>query len=272
MKNKFLAVGTLHLCFALSCTTAWAQRRLVGGMIQFLGVKTCWSLLVSITTKAPSVEEIKGIPLRAKIYRDPKRHKCEGQFPQTKGIETGNEKRNVAHRDHVWKLGSNASHITVFGWLILFAVFSSEVLSSSRESLLSHQGRRTVFRKIFNFTVQRNKYYLCIGIIRTGDKTCFKYVWALYYCRYCLSKHLESKPWSSILDPLTTIRMGFLGTARGAATVGSYGLHSLGCNKNFTIFCKGAISDPTNKWAKIPTSVKFFINIFMRKQNHTSNI
>jgi len=39
-----------------------------------------------------------------------------------------------------------------------------------------HQGRRRVFRKIFNFTVQRNRYYLFIGIIRTGDKTHFKYV------------------------------------------------------------------------------------------------
>ena len=133
-------------------------------------------LLVRITSKAPSVEEFTGIPLRAKIYRDPKQHKREGQFPQTEGTETGNEKGNIAHRDHARKLGSNASHIIVFGWLILFSVFSSEVLSSSRESLLSHQGRRRAFRKIFNFMVQRNKYYLFIGIIRTGDKTHFKYV------------------------------------------------------------------------------------------------
>ena len=85
------------------------------------------------------MEEFTGILLRSKIYRDPKQHKCEGQFPQTEGIETGNEKGNIAHRDHVWKLGSNASHIIVFGWLILVSVFSSEVLSSSRESLLSSQ-------------------------------------------------------------------------------------------------------------------------------------
>jgi len=52
---------------------------------------------VRTTTEAPSVEEFTGIPLRAKIYRDPKQHKCEGQFPQTEGIETGNEKGNMAH-------------------------------------------------------------------------------------------------------------------------------------------------------------------------------
>lgn len=68
-----------------------------------------------IIPKAPSVDECTVIPLRPKIYRDPKQHKCERQFPQTKGIETGNEKGNTTHRDHVWKLGSNASHIIVCG-------------------------------------------------------------------------------------------------------------------------------------------------------------
>lgn len=41
--------------------------------------------------------------------------------------------------------------------------------------------------------------------------------------------------------------MSLPGKAGGAATAGSHALYSLGCNKHFTIFHKGAISDPTNK-------------------------
>lgn len=61
------------------------------------------------------MEEFTGIPLRAKIYRDPKQHKREAISP-SEGTETGNE-GNIAHRDHVWKLGSNASHI-IDVWMI----------------------------------------------------------------------------------------------------------------------------------------------------------
>ena len=106
------------------------------------------------------MEEFTGILLRSKIYRDPKQHKCEGQFPQTEGIETGNEKGNIAHRDHVWKLGSNASHIIVFGWLILVSVFSSEVLSSSRESLLIKVGEGYSERYLILRCRETNTIYL----------------------------------------------------------------------------------------------------------------
>lgn len=53
----------------------------------------------------------------------------------------------------------------------VFPFFSSEVLSSSREYLPPHQGRRGVFRKAFNLTVQRSKYCLLSSIIRAGQNT-----------------------------------------------------------------------------------------------------
>lgn len=197
-----------------------------------------------------------------------------GEVSLDKRNGTSNEE-NIPPRDHIWILGSNFSHIIDIRRLMLLFVLScflSRLLSSSRVYLPLHQGRRNIFRKIFNFIVQGNKYYLFISIIRTGDKTFLGHVCTFYCCRYCLSKHLKIKPWSNIYNPPITTRMSFPGKVKAAATTGAYALYSSGCNKNFTVFHKGAISDSTNKWAKVPTGMKFFINICMREQKHTSNI
>lgn len=168
-------------------------------------------------------------------------------------------------------LRSDGAVLTLF-FSLLFPIRSA---SSAEEYLFSSSKiRGELFRKIFNFTVQGDQYCLFISIIRTGDKVHLKCVWACYCWANCLSKYFKIRPEAEFTFVQLPLGWGFLGGQRSwrAATAGSCALYSLGCNKNFTIFHKGAISDLTNKWAKAPTGVKFYINICMREQNHTSII
>lgn len=50
---------------------------------------------VRLTPRVPSLDQSTVIPLRTKIYGNPKQHIHEGQFPQTKGVGAGNMKEDI---------------------------------------------------------------------------------------------------------------------------------------------------------------------------------
>lgn len=131
--------------------------------------------------------------------------------------------------------------------------------SSITEMSSSFKTKGEIFRKIFNFTVKGNKCYLFISIIRAKNKTYFRCVRAFCCHAYCLSEYPKINPWNSIHIPPITTAVSSRGKAGEwqTTTAGACALHSLGCNKNFTIFHKGVISDLNSKGVRMPTGAKF---------------
>lgn len=112
--------------------------------------------------------------------------------------------------------------------LLFFLLFLIRCAVPSGKYLPPHQGRRGVFKKLFNFTEQRSKNYLFISIIRTGDRT--KHISDVFEPFIAgdsvFWNILKLSHEAAFLNPPVTIRMGFPGKARRAATAASYGVCS----------------------------------------------
>lgn len=147
---------------------------------------------------------------------------------------------------------------TVLGWDTCCPLVLIRTNSSITEMSSSFKTKGEIFRKIFDFTVKGNKCYLFISIIRAKNKTHFRCMWAFRCHAYCLSEYPKMNPWNSIRIPPITTAVSSRGKAEWqTTTAGACALHSLGCNKNFTIFHKGVISDLNSKGAGMPTGAKF---------------